>query len=131
MFCTKCGQEINLETKICPKCGNNIDVLILDKSPKNKKNIMATVSYLSGFISLVVLTFPSIYPAGEFRFRVPLFQLQILIPGIILSILGLLLGFISFRKSKTISARVGIALSTVSLFIDFIVIILSIPIWVK
>jgi magnesium-transporting ATPase (P-type) len=116
MFCTKCGQELNEGIKFCTKCGNQVKI-------SSVKNIKAMISLISGILAFVHTSFVFIVYNLDSpipKYNTTKFQLNFkfflgFTPQILFIVIGITLGFISYRKRKTIYARIGIILCYLSI----------------
>lgn len=96
MFCSKCGNEVDEGTVFCPKCGEKL----INKEYQEKKDSTETEAITSFILGLVSVAF----------------WVTIIIP-----ILGIYFGNKGKNSAKATFAKIGKALSIVSLIVGSIV----------
>ena len=97
MFCSKCGNEVDEGTVFCPKCGEKL----INENYQEKKNSTETEAITSFILRLVSVAF----------------WVTIIIP-----ILGIYFGNKGKNSAKATFAKIGKALSIVSLTVGAIVV---------
>ena len=97
MFCSKCGNEVDEGTVFCPKCGEKL----INEKYQEKKDSTETEAITSFILGLVSVAF----------------WVTIIIP-----ILGIYFGNKGKNSAKATFAKIGKALSIVSLTVGAIVV---------
>lgn len=112
MYCKKCGKELKSTDHYCPVCGAEVEEVtsttatpeIVEPKPLKVWSIFATVGKVLGIVSIVTSVLPI------------LLGLSLGIPGIVLSCLG--------KKAKTPEAykkcKIGLILSIIGVVVSFI-----------